>query len=174
VTPPAANPLGLWLVDKAVKIDLRSNAYRPAGSVKVAGVSMLAGLVRYDEVATGRLDHVVAASIPNARSGAPVWPARYSDGPNPDPAAPPMGTWLRLRSDVDLDDLGPQARTIARAMRDHGVVIGDTGGRFSISGEPDVRWDDADLAGLRTLTFADFEVVDPTPMIVSRNSLQIR
>lgn len=173
VTPPGQNPLGAWFVDKAVTIDLGSNAYRGGGTVKVAGVSMLAGLVRYDEVATGELDHAISMSLPSA-GGRSVWPARSSDGPNPDPAAPPMGTWLRLRGDVDLSSLGPQARTIARALQDHGGVLADTGGRFALSGEPDVRWDDADLRGLRGLTVADFEVVDPMPMMVSRDSLRIR
>lgn len=174
VTPPGANLLGLWMAEKVVRVDLRSNAYRPGGTVKVSGVSLLAGMVRYDEVASGDVDHVVGMSIPNARAGAPVWPARASDGTNPDPDAPPMGTWLRLRDDVDLSALGPQARVIAQALRDHGAVITDTGGRWVLNGEPDVRWDDRDLNTLRTLTFADFEVVDPSPMVVDRGSLRIR
>ena len=173
VSPPGDNPVGAWFVDKAVKIDLGSNAYRARGSVKVAGVSMLAGLLRYDEVAAGDVDHVVSMSIPTA-SPLAVWPARASDGTNQDPDAPPMGTWLRLRDDVDLSALGPQAATIARALRDHGGVLADTGARFALSGEPDVRWDDADLRGLRSLSLADFEVVDPSPMVVSPGSLRIR
>lgn len=173
VSPPADNPLGAWFVDKAVKIDLSSNEYRDRGSVKVAGVSMLAGLLRYDEVASGNVDHVISMSLPTA-SPAYVWPARSSDGTNPHPDAPPMGTWLRLRADVDLSGLGPQAATIARALRDHGGVLADTGARFALSGEPDVRWDDADLRGLRSLSLSSFEVVDPSPMMVSRGSLRIR
>jgi hypothetical protein len=173
VSPPGDNPVGAWFVDKAVKIDLGSNEYRHRGAVKVAGVSMLAGLVRYDEVASGNVDHVISMSLPSA-SPAHVWPARASDGTNPDPDAPPMGTWLRLRADVDLSQFGPQAATIARALRDHGGVLADTGARFALSGEPDVRWDDADLRGLRSLSLASFEVVDPSPMMVSRDSLQIR
>jgi hypothetical protein len=174
VSPPWANLLGLWLVDKAVKIDLRSNEYRLRGAVKAGGVSMLAGLVRYDEVATGDLDHVISMSMPNARAGAPVWPARHSDGTNPDPEAPPMGAWFRLRRDVDLSGLGPQAMTIARALQDHGGVVVDTSPSLTLSGEPDLRWDDADLGGLRGLTLDDFEVVDPTPMMTSPHSLRIR
>jgi len=174
VTPPNANPFGLWMAEKVVEVDLTSASYRRGGTVKVSGVSMLAGMVRYDEVATGDIDHAIGMSIPNARAGAPVWPARGSDGTNPDPDAPPMGSWLRLREDVDLSALGPQAQVIARALRDHGAVVADTGGRWVLNGEPDVRWDDRDLNTLRTLTFDDFEVVDPTPMIVSRDSLRIR
>ena len=173
VSPPTDNPLGAWFVDKAVKIDLTSNEYRHRGAVKVAGVSMLAGLLRYDEVASGNVDHVISMSLPTA-SGDHVWPARSSDGPNTHPDAPPMGTWLRLRDDVDLSALGPQAATIARALRDHGGVLADTGARFALSGEPDVRWDDDDLRGLRSLSLASFEVVDPSPMIVSAGSLRIR
>lgn len=173
VTPPSANPLGAWMANKAVIVDLDSNAYRPGGTVKVSGISMLAGLVRYDEVAAGRIDHVLSMGIPSAGPRA-VWPARASDGPNPHPDAPPMGTWLRLRADTDLSSLGPQAAVVARALRDHGGVLADTGGRWVVSGEPDVRWDDADLNTLRGLTLEDFEVVDPTPMMTSRDSLRIR
>lgn len=174
VTSPGENPIGQWLVDKAVTLDLETNEYRARGTVKVAGVSMLAGLVRFDEVATGNIDHAIAMSMPTAGSGDPVWPARYTDGPNDDPDAPPMGSWFRLREDVDLSGLGPQARVVAQALRDHGAVLVDTGGRFSLSGEPDLRWDDADLRGLRRFSLESFEVVDPTPMMVRRDSLQIR
>jgi hypothetical protein len=103
-----------------------------------------------------------------------VWPANGSDGRSTDPDAPPMGTWLRLRSDVDLSHLGPQARVVAEALKVHGAVIFDTGPSYGLMGEPDTRWADGDLAGLQTLTIGMFEVVDPTPMQVSPTSHQIR
>jgi hypothetical protein len=174
VSPPWTNPLGMWLVDKAVTIDLRSNEYRDGGTVRAGGVSMLAGLVRYDEVAGGDIGHVISMSMPNARSGPPVWPAVGSDGRNDDPDAPPMGSWFRLRAEVELSRLGPQARVVARALQDHGGVVVDTSPSLTVSGEPDVRWDDADLRTLGLLSLADFEVVDPSPMMVHPATLRIR
>lgn len=178
VQPPGENYFATlfnrWYADKVVRLDLTTNAIAPRGTVTASGLSMLAGMVRYDEVATGRIDHVLTMVSPVIRRGPSVWPASGSDGQSLDPSAPPMGTWLRLRSDVDISHLGPQARTVAQAMKDHGVVINDTGPFTSINGEPDVRWNDADLAGLKTLTAGQFEVVDPTPMQVDPGTHQIR
>ena len=78
-----------------------------------------------------------------------------------------MGSWLRLRADVDLSGLGPQARTVAEAMKVHGAVVGDTGpGGLVLNGEPDERWNDSDLRGLGSLSLADFELVDASGMRV--------
>ncbi|MFM7069098.1 MAG: hypothetical protein ACKOYM_06510 [Actinomycetes bacterium] len=174
VVPPWQNPFGWWIADSAIKADLRSNTLPARGSAKASGFSMLHGLVRYDEVASGNIDHVLTASLPLLRSGGPVWPARFSDGTGTNAALPQMGSWFRLKAGVDISKLGPQARVVAQALRDHGVVIGDTGaGGLGITGEPDVRWNDADLDGLRGFTLNDFEIVDPTPMRVD-DSLAIR
>jgi hypothetical protein len=176
--PPGENYyatlLNRWYADKVVKLDLNSNDIPAQGTVTASGLSMLAGLVRYDEVATGRVDHVLTMASPIIRQGPSVWPAKGNDGRSTNPAAPPMGTWLRLRADVDISRLGPQARVVAQAMKDHGVVINDSGPNMAVTGEPDTRWSDADLAGLRSLTVGMFEVVDPSPMQVSPNSYQIR
>ncbi|MFM7063697.1 MAG: hypothetical protein ACKO04_09445 [Actinomycetes bacterium] len=174
VSPPWENPLGRWIADSAVHFDLRSNALPPRGSSTASGLSLLHGLVRYDEVASGRVAHAVAVTLPQIRQGAAVWPARYSDGRSTNPAAPQMGTWLRLRADVDLSALGPQARTVAEAMKVHGAVVSDTGpGGLVVNGEPDERWNDRDLSGLGALSLDDFEVVDASGMRVD-DSLRAR
>ena len=165
VTPPGLSPTRRWSAETAVRIDLGSNSPRAEGTATASGTSMLAGMVRYDEVARDRLDHAVGVSVPTIRAGAVRWPATHTDGRSEHPRAPEMGSWLRLRRDVDLSALGPQARVVARALRDHGAVVVDTNhDGLALLGEPDERWDDADLATLRTLTAADFEVVDPDPM----------
>ena len=178
VQPPWENyyggQLGMWYADAIVALDLRSNEFRRGGTVTAAGLSMLATLTRFDEVASGRIDHVLSISLPNIRAGAPAWPAQGSDGRSADPASPPMGTWLRLKDGVDVDRLPPQARVVARALQEHGAVVTDTGPNAAIGGEPDVRWNDADLGSLRSLTLGDFEVVDPTPMRADATSLAIR
>jgi hypothetical protein len=178
VQSPIENVFGtlfnMWYADKVVTVDLSSNQHRVNGTVTAAGFSMLAGLVRYDEVASGSVDHAVSIVLPTVRQGAPTWPAQGTDGRSTDPAAPPMGTWLRLKAGADLRGLGPQATVIARALQAHGAIVSDSGPNAALSGEPDVRWNDTDLSGLGRLTMSDFEVVDASPMKVSDQSLQIR
>jgi hypothetical protein len=166
---------GRWYADAAATFDLTTTDATGFG-VTAPNSSMLAGLVRFDEVAAGRIDHAIAATLGVIRAEGYEWPAMGTDGRSPDPDALPMGAWLRLRSDVDLSQLGPQARIVAEALRQHGAIVNDTGpvGVIKFQGEPDVRWDSSDVESLRTLTLADFEVVDVSEMMVSPDSYQLR
>lgn len=167
--------VGRWHAATAVTFDLGSNDIRDRGAANAAGTSMLAGLLRHDEVERGQIDHTLSFSLPRIAKREPVWPASGTDGRSTDPNAPPMGTWFRLRADTDLSGLGPDARVIAQALQLHGAVLGDTGPDYiGLAGENDERWDDADLETLKTLTLADFEVVDPSAMQVEEGSYQIR
>ena len=163
-----------WVATTAVKLDLRSNTPRELGSATASGMSMLATMIRYDEVASGEIHHMLEVMLPVIAQGAPTWPATRTDGTSSHPNAPPMGTIFRLRADVDISGMPPQARTIATALKTHGAVLGDTGPGFGMRGENDPRWDDADLKALNRLTLSDFEVVDPEPMKVSEGSYAIR
>lgn len=178
VQPPGENYFGTllnrWYADKVVKLDLTSNVMPVNGAATASGTSLLSGLVRYDEVAAGRVDHVLVMPSPVVHRGPGIWPSNGTDGSSTDPAAPPMGTWLRLRADTDISRLGPQARVVAQAMKDHGVIIVDSGPNAAIAGEPDLRWNDTDLAGLRNLTVGQFDVVDASVMKVADGSFQIR
>jgi len=174
VIPPWENIFGIWYADSAIKMDLRSNNLPAKGSTTAAGFSLLHGLVRYDEVASGNIDHAVTVTLPEIRKGDVIWPAKYTDGKSTNTALPQMGSWLRLRAGVDLSGLTPQARVVAQAMRDHGAIVGDTGpSGLVINGEPDLRWNDVDLKGLGGLSLADFEVVNPSAMQID-SSLTIR
>jgi len=164
---------GRWFADAAATVDLTSND-RPAGVATASQISLLAGLVRYDEVAAGRIDHAISATLNQIKADEHVWPALSTDGRSDHPDAIPMGSWLRLRSDVDLSSLGPQARVVAEALRTHGAVVMDTGPGFVLEGDPDPRWDDDDLDGLERLTLSHFEIVDASPMMVSPDSHQMR
>lgn len=146
----------------------------PEGWTIAAGLPLLPGVITYDEIADGRVDHVVLAGSPVVGTGEPLWPARATDGRSPDPDAPPMGAWLRLRADVDISDLPPQARAVAEGLKRYGLLISDTSGNFQIRGTPDRRWDDSQLERLGELTAADFEVVDASAVIVSPDSMEAR
>jgi hypothetical protein len=177
VRDPSDDVLGLgggrWYADSAGTFDLTSTA-KPAGTATASGVSLLAGQVRYDEVAAGEIDHVLSATLTGISAAPAVWPAMSSDGTSVEPDAMPMGTWLRLRADADLADLGPHARIIADALREHGAVVTDTGPGLTLQGEPDERWDSHDLRTLANLSMADFEVVDAAPMMAERTSFELR
>lgn len=176
VMPPGENLTagGNWYADAVGSFDLRSN--RPAARpVTASGVSMLAGMVRYDEVASGALHHAVGMALPETRHGSHLWPAMGTDGRSTSPGAPVLGSWFRLRADADLSGLGPQARVIAKALQRHGAVAVDSGGHApTLGGEPDERWDDRDLAGLGRFSLRDFELVDAAGLRDRPDSFRIR
>jgi hypothetical protein len=168
VQPPGENEsarsTGKWYADAVVSYDLRSDE-RPIASVNAAGTSMLAGLVRYDEVAGG-IHHAIGITLPDIRRDEFRWPTHHTDGRSDDPNSPPMGAWFRLRDDVDISTFPPQARAVAQALRDHGGIVVDTGPGITLTGEPDLRWNDSDLSALTSLTAADLEVVDPSSLMI--------
>jgi hypothetical protein len=166
------NWFGRWAAGSGAEWDLTSTDYA-AGSAVAAGLPIMPLTHTYEEVASGRIDHVLSGATANA---APtwVWPARHSDGPSSDPDAPPMGTWLRLRADADLSGLGPQARVIATAMQEYGIVLVDTTSAFGLAGTPDARWDNDDLATLGTLNTDDLEVIDSAALMVDTDSMAAR
>ena len=166
---------GSWRAGSGAVFDLRGNALRPAGwtSADAAGLSILAGLVRYEEVAAGRIDHAIRVTAPRTRS-AYVWPARHAASSATDAALPPMGLRLRLKSSVDISRLPAQARVIAEAMQRYGVILADNGSAWYISGAPDDRWNNDALHALGALKGSDFEAVDASGLMVSPNSAASR
>lgn len=172
--PPYLSWYQTWEASSAYTLDMTSNQM-PKRAATVSAISMIAGMIRYDEVEAGSINHVLVAAVPNTSTELGVWPAApRTDGKNTDPNAPRIGTWLRLK-DIDMTKFGPKAQVIVRAMQKHGVVIHDTNlGRIGLGKENDSRWDDADMGTLRQIRASDFEVIDPTPMMVSRDSYEIR
>jgi hypothetical protein len=162
-----------WSAGSGAVFDLTSNAMRPAGwtSADAAGLPILPGLVRYDEVASGTIDHAIRITL-RRTDRRYVWPARHQAG-SLDATAAPMGAWVRLKPGVDLSHLGPQARVVARALQVHGAIVADNGSSWYISGAPDPRWDNDDLHGLGALKGSDFEFVDPSSLITNPNSGQV-
>ncbi len=162
---------GSWRAGSGAVFDLRGNGLRPAGwtSADAAGLSILAGLVRYEEVAAGRIDHAIRVTAPRTRDGY-VWPARHSASDQSDAALPPMGLRLRLKSSVDISRLPAQARIVAEAMKRYGVILADNGSSWFISGTPDDRWDNDALHALGALNGSNFEAVDTSGMMISPNS----
>jgi hypothetical protein len=170
---PQAN--GTWRAGSGAVFDLNSNALRPAGwtSADAAGLPILPGLVRYDEVAGGAIAHALRFTAPRTQR-AFVWPARHFASDDDDPILPPMGLRLRLRADYDLSGFDPQVRVILRAMQQYGIILADNGSPWHVSGVPDERWDNDVLRQLKRLRGDDFEAVDVARLMVDPDSAQTR
>ena len=152
---------GGWVAGSGAIWSLRSNKLRPAGwtSADAAGLPILPGLARYDEVAAGAIEHALRFTAPNTRRGY-IYPARHFASSSSDPSLPPMGLRVRLKASVDIRGFPPQARVILEALKSYGMILADNGSPWYISGAPDPRWSNDDLHSLSRLTGTDFEVVD--------------
>lgn len=166
---------GGWSAGSGAIWDLGSNALRPATwtSADAAGLPILPGLVRYDEVAAGRVDHAIRITVPRTQK-AFVWPARHQAGSSSSADLPPMGTRLRLRADFDISGFPATDQVILRALKTYGAIVADNGSAWFISGAPDERWDNDTLAALRGVHGRDFEVVDESSLLVDPNSGAVR
>jgi hypothetical protein len=173
----AAQPDGAggWSAGSGAVWDLASNAMRPAGwtSADAAGMPILPGLVRYDEVAAGHVDHAIRMTVPRTQR-AYVWPASHRASSSTDANLPPMGTWFRLRADFDTSGFPPQARVVLEALKTHGAIVADNGSAWYLSGAPDDRWDNDDLAALGRVTGDAFEAVDASSLMVDPGSMAVR
>jgi len=162
---------GSWTAGSGAVFDLRGYALRPDGwtSADAAGLPILPGLVRYEEVAAGEIRHALRFTAPRTRR-AYVWPARHFASSLTDPALPPMGQRFRLRADADLSGFSAEALVIARALQTYGMILADNGSAWFVSGAPDERWDNGALRDLRRLRGSDFEAVDASGLIVDPDS----
>ena len=155
---PKPNPH--WNAESGAVWDLRSAALRPAGwtSADAAGLPIFPGLVRYEEVAAGRLEHAIRVTFESTRD-AYVLPATHCAGDTARAAAPPMGLRLRLKAGYGLGRVSGHARTIAEAMKRYGLIVADNGSNWYFSGSSDRRWDDDNLNQLKRIPGSAFEVL---------------
>jgi hypothetical protein len=133
----------------------------------------MAGLVRYEEVAAGRIDHAIRMTAPVTRD-AYVWPARHAASDQTSASLPAMGQRFRLKSSVDISHLPKQARIVAQALKTYGAILADNGSAWYLSGTQDDRWDNDALHALSSLDGSDFEAVDGTRLMASANSAAVR
>lgn len=167
----AQGPDGTWRAGSGAIFDLYSQALRPQGwtSADAAGLPILPGLVRYDEVMSGEIRHALRFTAPVTQR-AYVWPARHYASEVEDPAYPPMGQRFRLRADYDTSGFAFEARVVADALKRYGMMLADNGSAWFISGVPDERWNNEHLRDLKQITGADFEAVDVSSLMVHPDS----
>jgi hypothetical protein len=154
-----------WVADSGAAFDLRSNALRPLGwtSADAAGLPILPGLVRYEEVAAGSIRHAIRVTFSRTQRGY-VLPATHFASSSTDANLPAMGMRMRLRADYDISRLTGQARVIAVAMQQYGLIVADNGSNWYFQGAPSPFWNDDDLNQLKGIPGSAFEVVDTGPV----------
>lgn len=150
-----------WKAGSGAIFDLKSNKLRPAGwtSADAAGLPILPGLVRYDEVVEQKkIEHALRFTIVKSRR-AYVSPATHFASKNTNENLPPMGMRVRLKADFDTKGYPPEAQVILLALQKYGMFVADNGGDWFISGAPDPRWNDENLRALKKVKGSSFEVV---------------
>ena len=154
-----------WTAGSGATWSLRRPRLRPAGwtSADAAGLPILPLLARYQEVRRGRIAHALRMTVSGSRR-AFAFPARHFASSSSDAALPRMGERLRVKATTDISGLPSQARVVARALREYGLIVADNGSDWYVSGAPSPGWDDEQLRQLRRLRGSDFEVVQaPAP-----------
>jgi hypothetical protein len=154
-----------WRAGSGAIWNMRSNALRPDGwtSADAAGLPILPGLARYDEVAAGVIRHALRFTAETTRR-AYIYPARHYASDYTSTDLPPMGLRIRLKASVDIERFGPQARVVLRALQVYGMILADNGSSMYVTGAPAAGWDDDDLHDLHQLHGSDFEVVDTSTL----------
>lgn len=152
---------GAWTAGSGAIFDLTNGTLRPAGwtSADAAGLPILPGLVRYDEVfELGEIRHALRFTVTRTRR-AYMPPARHWASSSTDPLRAPMGMRVRLKASYDISGFTPSVQVILRALKTYGMIVADNGGDFFLSGTADARWNDALNNTLKQVKVGDFEVV---------------
>jgi hypothetical protein len=148
-----------WRAGSGAFFDLASNARRPQGwtSADAAGLAILPGLVRYDEVSgAGEIRHAFRVTVRSTNGY--VYPASHRAGSTQ--GALPMGARLRLKASRDLSGFPPEMQKIFRAMQRYGLIVADNGSDLYVTGTYDPRWNNSVLnPAFHALTANDFDVV---------------
>jgi hypothetical protein len=165
----SVNSDGSWNADSTAVWDLLSDEQRPYTwtSADAAGLPIFPGLVRYDEVASGKIQHAFRFTLPHSRA-AITPPALHWAGNTSDASAPPMGMRLRLKSSYNISGFSTQMQVILTAMQHYGLILADNGSSLYVTGVSDSRWG-SDLDSLKTVPASAFEVVKMNPIYTSSN-----
>ena len=155
-------PDGSWNAGSGAIWDLTSDKLRPAGwtSADAAGLPILPGLARYDEIVTeGVLDHALRFTVSETQRKY-LYPATHYASDSTDPSLPPMGLRVRLKAGFDVGGFPPAVQVVLRGLKKYGMMVADNGSDWYVGGAPDARWDDDALHTLDQVKGSDFEVVD--------------
>ncbi len=154
-----------WKAGSGATWSLKSNRLRPDGwtSADAAGLPILPGLLRWNEVAAGSVDHAIRFTV-SETSSHHLYPARHDAGSTASWAFPPMGARFRLKASYDASGLGPQARVVVAAMKKYGLVLADNGSNWYFGGEQNAHWPDRLISDLKKIPASEFQAVDTSSL----------
>ncbi|MEJ2600679.1 MAG: hypothetical protein P8Z00_20280 [Anaerolineales bacterium] len=162
-----------WSAGSGAIFSLHSNDLREDGwtSADAAGLPILPGLARYDEVAGGAIKHALRFTVSETRNEH-IWPARHDASSNNDANLPPMGQRFRLKASYQIPaSFSPQTKVILQALKTYGMILADNGSDWYISGVPDPGWNDDRLVPeLSQVKGSDFEAVDESSLMIDPDS----
>lgn len=151
-----------WDASSGAVFNLKSNTMRPEGwtSADAAGLPIFPGLVRYEEVLKGEIDHPIRFTLSSSLvKPAYIYPARHKVSSGGGQYSLPFGARIRLKANMDISGFSATNQIILKAMKKYGLILADIGSNLYISGVPDERWDNDDLHRLGQLHGSDFEVI---------------
>jgi hypothetical protein len=161
---------GAWSANSTAIWDMTMDEQRPYTwtSADAAGLSIFAGLARYDEVAAGAIHHALRFTVPTTQQ-AFVLPATHWASSNTNPNAPPMGLRLRLKASFDISSYPADDQVILTCLKTYGLILADNGSAIFITGTPDNRWSNNDLGLLKRITASYFDVVETGTVYTPNN-----
>lgn len=164
-----------WTAGSGATWSLRNNQLRPAGwtSADAAGLPILPGLLRWDEIERGYVDHAIRFTVPDT-ADAFVWPARHRAGSGDPAVVPPMGARFRMKAGFSTAGFSPAARVVLAAMKRHGMVVADNGSGWYFQGTADTRWPEQLISELKTIPAGAFEAVDTSGLMINPSSAAAR
>jgi len=166
---------GRWVAGSGAVWSLWSNRLRPDGwtSADAAGLPILPGLLRWNEVKAGRVDHAIRFTT-DVTSRHHLWPARHDAGSRDSLAYPPMGARFRLRAGFSTRGFSPYAAAVITAMKRYGLVLADNGSPWYFQGEQNARWPARLVEELKQIPASAFVAVDTSALQVSEDSAEVR
>jgi hypothetical protein len=161
---------GNWYAGSTAIWDMTINEQRPYTwtSADAAGLPVFVGLVRFDEVAAGAINHAVRFTLPVTQE-AFTPPASHWASSTTDANAPPMGMRMRLKAGFDISGFSAANQVILTALQQYGMILADNGSAIYITGMPDGHWNNNDLGALKSITASDFDVVQVDPLYTPSN-----
>lgn len=164
------NPDGTWNAGSAAVWDLQADGQRPWSwtSADAAGLPIFPGLVRYEEVANGKIQHALRFTLVHSRA-AFVPPASHWAANSSNAMAAPMGMRLRLKAGYNISGFSAANQVILTALKKYGMIMADNGSSMYLSGVPDSRWSNDDLHNLSQVPASAFEVVEMSPVYDASN-----
>jgi hypothetical protein len=162
---------GSWKADSGAIFSLKTNELRADTwtSADAAGLPIFPGLIRYDEVLQGVISHAIRFTT-NQTKKEYVWPARHAASSLKDDKFPPMGQRFRLKGNFDSSNYSKDMKVIITALQTYGMILADNGSPWYLSGAPDDRWNNDVLRELKKIKGSDFEAVDCSSLMVSKDS----